>query len=127
MTAMRVLFDTRAYQETLKRSGIPEDQANVHTDALITALFQGVATHEDITDLETKIGTLDAKVDALGDELRGAIKAQGAELCGEIKAQGAGIDRKVLNLYWMVGITLATVALTNPLAMHVMKVLGFVK
>ena len=50
-----IAFDTLAYVDKLKSSGIPEDQARAQAEALDTALRETVATKADIQRLETQI------------------------------------------------------------------------
>ena len=54
---MRILFDTLAYYSTLRKSGVPEDQAHALTRALEAALSQGVARREDLEELARRIET----------------------------------------------------------------------
>ena len=59
---MRVLFDTERYITTLKKYGVPDDQAHGLSEGLKAALQQGVATHDDIVALDAK---LDGKFNSL--------------------------------------------------------------
>ena len=54
---MRILFDTLAYYSTLRKSGVPEDEALAMTRALEVALSQGVARREDLEALARRIET----------------------------------------------------------------------
>jgi hypothetical protein len=50
---MRVLFDTEQYVTTLKKYGVPDEQAHGLSEGLKAALYQRVATHDDIVTLKT--------------------------------------------------------------------------
>lgn len=54
---MRILFDTLAYYSTLRKCGVPEDEALAMTRALEVALSQGVARREDLEALARRIET----------------------------------------------------------------------
>ena len=54
---MRILFDTLTYYTTVRKSGVPEDQALAMTRALEVALSQGVARREDLEELARRIET----------------------------------------------------------------------
>lgn len=70
---MRILFDTIAYYSTLRKSGVPEDQALAMTRALEAALSQGVARREDLEELACRI---EAAFSALVHELTtGTVKS----------------------------------------------------
>ena len=43
-----ITFDKLAYLETLKASGVPEDQARAHASALDAALHDSVVTQSDL-------------------------------------------------------------------------------
>ena len=86
--SMRVLFDTEQYVTTLKKYGVPDEQAHGFSEGLKAALQQGVATHDDIV-------ALDAKVDAKFSGLK----------------------------TWLMILT-GLVALTSPMAVHVLKSAG---
>ncbi len=52
-------FDKLLYLETLKASGVPEEQAKAHAHALDEALRDGVATKADVESLEQKIDIME--------------------------------------------------------------------
>ena len=61
-----VLFDTMTFVDTLRYEGnMPEKQAKAVAKAVGVALHQGVATHEDITDVKTLVSAVDARVTIL--------------------------------------------------------------
>jgi hypothetical protein len=49
-----VTFDTLAYAKRLRRAGLSEEQADVHAEALATALGEVLVTKQDLRDLATK-------------------------------------------------------------------------
>jgi ribosomal protein L29 len=93
MNAMsrRPMFDELAYVDTLKEGGLDEKQARAQSRALTSALSQGVATNEGLTEvrheLKTEIVSLrhELKSDIAG--LRTELKAGIAELRTELKTE----------------------------------------
>lgn len=55
-------FDKLIYLETLKASGIPEDQARAHAHALDEALRDSVATRQDIALLRSDMEKLELRL-----------------------------------------------------------------
>lgn len=49
-----VTFDTLAYAKRLRGAGLTEEQANVHAEALATALGEVLVTKQDLDHLATK-------------------------------------------------------------------------
>lgn len=74
------LFNALAYVDKLTRSGIPDDQARAHADALEVAFQEGVATKEDLRALEAR---MDNRFDRVGEEI-GTIKADITRLSGDV-------------------------------------------
>jgi hypothetical protein len=62
-----ILFDRLAYIDRLKRSGISDDQARAHADAMDEALRESVATKRDVAavrdDLRLAVRDLEHKID----------------------------------------------------------------
>lgn len=84
---------------------MPEKQAKAVAKAVGVALHQGVATHEDITDVKTMIGTVDARITVLETKMEAKLKIQQTWI------------------YIIVGLT----ALTNPLVVHIYQAMGLLK
>jgi hypothetical protein len=60
-------FDKLLYLETLKASGIPDDQARAHAHALDEALRDSVATKADLREMELRVTVkVGAMIIALG-------------------------------------------------------------
>jgi hypothetical protein len=55
-------FDTLKFVETLKKAGVPEDQARAQSEALKDVLSSDVATKHDIKELELKVDSRFEKV-----------------------------------------------------------------
>ena len=129
--AMKIPFDTLAYTQTLRKSGMEEGQANAHADALVVAVSQGVATHEDIQEMrhELKDSLRELRqefkedIQALREEFKGGIQA----LRGELKEDIEALRINAHNTLWLISLVLVVVVATNPVAMHVMKVVGLIK
>ncbi len=73
-------FDTLAAVRNLEKAGMGTSQAEAVTETIRVAVFQGVASKEDIGELRAEIGELRAEI----GELRAATKADIAELRVEI-------------------------------------------
>jgi hypothetical protein len=50
-----ITFDTLKYVETLKKAGVPDEQARAQAEALQEVLHTEVATKQDIENMELKI------------------------------------------------------------------------
>ena len=50
-----IVFDRLAYIDSLKRSGISDEHARAHAEALHDALRDGTATTRDVTELRNAI------------------------------------------------------------------------
>ena len=136
---MRVLFDTEEYVTTLKDGGVPDNYAHAMSRGLSRAFNQGVATSEDIVNLSVRIDILDAKIDGVEKNIRTDLAsqinilrtesvAQTESLRTELTAHGNGIRTELMaqiriQKMWMM-IIAGLVALTNPVIMHLYKVLG---
>ena len=91
------LFNALAYVDKLTRSGIPDEQARAHADALEVAFQEGVATKEDLRALEAR---MDNRFDRVGEEI-GTIKADITRLSGDVdglKSDVAGLKSDVADL-----------------------------
>lgn len=79
-------FDTLAAVRNLEKAGMGTSQAEAVTETIRIAVFQGVATKEDIGELrsatQSDIGELRAEI----GELRAEMKAEIGELRSETKA-----------------------------------------
>ena len=116
--SMRVLFDTEEYVTTLKEGGVPDNYAHAMSRGLSRAFNQGVATSEDITRLEARMTVLEGKIDSVEANLNTKIDSVEKNLNTKIDTK---IDMVKVWLYVIV----ALVALTNPVAMHIFKAVGF--
>jgi len=84
---MTTAFDTLTYAKQLKQSGVPEEQAEIHAQALqavlkehITARFDQMdqrfdRIETDLVDIKTAIVRLDGKIDALDMRMSGKVDA----------------------------------------------------
>ncbi len=61
-----VYFDTLAYANKLKRSGVPSEQAEVHAEALLEVFEDRIATKQD---LKTETEKLHNEIAALRNEM----------------------------------------------------------
>ena len=56
------IFDTLAYAKKLKQAGVPEEQAEIHAEALAEIIDEQLATKKDLKELEyrliIKLGTM---------------------------------------------------------------------
>ncbi|MBU2751241.1 hypothetical protein HER14_09910 [Acidithiobacillus thiooxidans] len=117
MSMEAVLFDTMTFVDTLRSEGnMPETQAKAIAKAVGVALHQGVATHDDINDVKTIIGTVDTRVTLLETKMDAGFKNLETKLSAKLKIQQFWI-------YLIVGLT----ALTNPVALHIYQSLGLIK
>jgi phage host-nuclease inhibitor protein Gam len=87
-----VTFDTLAYAKRLRRAGLTEEQADVHAEALATALGEVLVTKQDLHDLATKddlhrleLVTKD-EFAAIRQEMSGEFAAIRQEMNGEFAA-----------------------------------------
>ena len=85
-------FDTLAAVRNLEKAGMGTSQAEAVTETIRIAVFQGVATKEDIGELRREIGELRAETKkniaelrAEMGELRSEMKAEIGELRAELK------------------------------------------
>jgi hypothetical protein len=108
--AMKIPFDTLAYIQTLRKSGIDEGCANAHAQALVMAFTQGVATHEDIEEMDARMCAEFANVRS--------------EMFQEFTKVRAEMDQGFTKTRVLVIATLILVALTNPVALHVLHITG---
>ena len=52
---MAVAFDTLAYSRRLRQAGVPEEQAEVHAEALAAVVTETLATKQDLRELEYRL------------------------------------------------------------------------
>ena len=52
---MAVAFDTLAYARKLRQAGVPEEQAQVHAEALAAVVTETLATKQDLRELEYRL------------------------------------------------------------------------
>lgn len=78
-------FDTLAAVRNLEKAGMGTSQAEAVTETIRVAVFQGVATKEDIGELRSEIGELRSATQSDIAELRSEMKADIAELRAELK------------------------------------------
>ncbi len=79
-------FDTLAAVRNLEKAGMGTSQAEAVTETIRIAVFQGVATKEDIGELRGEIGELRAELKKDIAELRTEMKADIGDLRAEMKA-----------------------------------------
>jgi Protein of unknown function (DUF1640) len=82
---MTAAFDTLAYTQKLRSTGVTPDQAEGHAEALKAALAETVATRADLKDVET---TLKADIAAVRTDLQtteAALKTDSLALRHEIE------------------------------------------
>ena len=148
--AMPILFDTHEYVQTLRKGGVPDDQAEAHREALAHAFTQGVATHDDIVGLSARMDILNGKIDRVETRLNDKIESLSENLNSKIEGFNKNLNDKIESLsenlnskiegfnkslsdkiddkfgimkVWLYVIA-GLVALTNPVAMHFYKVFG---
>ncbi len=129
---MRVLFDTEEYVTTLTDGGVPEKQAHAMSRGLSRAFNQGIATSEDIVRLEGKTDGaekgLSAKLDGVEKRLEAKLDGMegrlSAKLDGVEKSLNTKIDAHKDRMEMLMYLTIALVALTNPVSMHIFKLIG---
>ncbi|GBE49176.1 hypothetical protein BMS3Bbin13_00075 [bacterium BMS3Bbin13] len=154
-TNMRIPFDTLAYTNTLRKAGIDEACANAHAEALIMAFTQGVATHEDIKDLDSKMTVEFVKVRSEMSEEFTKVRSEMSEGFTKVRsemseeftkvrsgmseeftkvrsgmAEGftkvhSEMDRKFDTMRFLMIATLVIVAITNPIALHILHLSKF--
>ncbi len=130
--SVRIPFDTLAYTQTLRKAGIDEAYASAHAEALVMAFTQGVATHEDIEELDSKVGLGLTEVRAEMAQGLTEVRSEMAQGFTEVRsemAQGFTEVRSEMaqgftKMRVLVIATLILVALTNPVALHVLHVTG---
>ena len=92
-------FDTLAAVRNLEKAGMGTTQAEAVTETIRVAVFQGVATKEDLAELRTElkadIAELRAEVKVDITELRTEVKADITELRTEVKADIAELRTEV--------------------------------
>jgi len=49
------IFDTLAYAKKLKKAGVPEEQAEIHAEALAEIIDEQLATKKDLKELEYRL------------------------------------------------------------------------
>ena len=52
---MAVAFDTLVYARKLRQAGVPEEQAEVHAEALAAVVTETLATKQDLRKLEYRL------------------------------------------------------------------------
>ncbi|MHB8258029.1 MAG: hypothetical protein ACYDHY_15225 [Acidiferrobacterales bacterium] len=128
---MKILFDTQGYVKTLKAGGVPENQANAMADGLVVAFNQGVATHEDIIELNVRIDGVDTKIDGVRTDL--TAKIDGVETRMNAKIDGvrtdltAKIDMLSTKTRMQFYLLAALIALTSHLGFHLLKVMDLLR
>jgi Protein of unknown function (DUF1640) len=116
-------FDTLAYTQKLRSTGVPPDQAEGHAEALKAALAETVATkgdveavRRDLKDVETALRTaLTADIAAVRHDLQtieAALRADMAGLDHKIEVSDERLRRQIAEAKtditrWLVGIGLA--------------------
>jgi len=116
---VRIPFDTLAYTQTLRKAGIDEAYASAHAEALVMAFTQGVATHEDIEDLDSKMAQEFVKVRAEMGQGFTEVRAEMGQGFTEVRAEMAQGFTKTRTL---IIATLILVVLTNPVALHILHI-----
>ena len=98
-------FDTLAAVRNLEKAGMGTSQAEAVTETIRVAVFQGVATKEDLADqrgeLKADIGEVKAEIAKLRGELKadiGEVKAEIAKLRGELKADIGEVKAEIAEL-----------------------------
>ena len=95
-------FDTLAAVRNLEKAGMGTSQAEAVTETIRIAVFQGVATKEDIgevrTELKTDIAEVRAELKADIAEVRTELKADIAEVRTELKAEIAEVRTGIAGL-----------------------------
>ena len=126
--AMPILFDTHEYVQTLRKGGVPDDQAEAHREALAHAFTQGVATHDDIVGLSARMDILNGKIDGVETRLNDKIESLSENLNSKIEGFNKSLSDKIDDKFGIMKVWLyviaGLVALTNPVAMHFYKVFG---
>ncbi|HQU15484.1 MAG: hypothetical protein B7Z66_12225 [Chromatiales bacterium 21-64-14] len=124
--AVKIPFDTLAYTQTLRKAGIDEACASAHAQALVMAFSQGVATHEDIEDLDSKMTQEFVTVQSGTTQEFTKLRAEMAQEFTKLRAEMAqGFTRVRSDTRLLVGAVLAIVALTNPIALHILHLTKF--
>jgi hypothetical protein len=146
-----VLFDTMTFVDTLRNDGhMPENQAKAIAKALGVALHQGVATHEDITEVKTLVGAVDARVTLLETRMEAGFSNLEAKMDGQrigleakistglssletkvdgqktsleamINVQKSSLEAKLKIQQFWIYIVVGLTALTNPIALHIYR------
>src|SRR5207248_10145207 len=75
---MAVAFDTLAYARKLRQAGVPEEQAQVHAEALAAVVTETLATKQDLRELEYR---LTLRLGAMLTVSGGAVGALGRLAC----------------------------------------------
>ncbi len=117
--AMEQVMFSEEYYKALRDGDIPEKQALAMSHALRIALHQGVATHDDMRALDHRMEILEEDVKGLKEDVKG-LKGDLKSLRGDVDGLKGAFGSMKLLMY----VTIALVALTNPVAMHVFRLIG---
>ncbi|HCT26374.1 MAG TPA: hypothetical protein DIW85_09165 [Stenotrophomonas sp.] len=121
---MPIKFDTLEYTRSLIEAGIPAPQAEAQAAALSQAMAEATVAPSELvllrTDMTARIEMLriemNEKFDALRAEMNAKLEALEERFNAKLEALEqrlrAYIDRKLVTVYWMVGISLALHAVT---------------
>ncbi|MCY3966702.1 MAG: DUF1640 domain-containing protein [Acidobacteria bacterium] len=93
-------FDTLAAVRNLEKAGMGTSQAEAVTETIRIAVFQGVATKEDIGDLRGEIGELRSATQSDIAELRAEMKAETADLRMGLEALRADVEKVRADMTW---------------------------
>lgn len=95
MEAREMMFDTKAYTDTLRDAGVPDRQADGFLRALKQALIETVATRSDVLGVRRDLST---EIKALRTDLGEEIKAVRTDLGKEIAELGHRTDKQFLEM-----------------------------
>lgn len=97
MTSAALTFDRLAYIDRLKQSGVEENQARAHADALDAALRDTIATKADVIDLGSEHRREIREVES---ELRREIREVETRLEAKIETSAANLKVEILR--WLI-------------------------
>jgi len=111
-----VAFDTLMYARRLREAGIPQEQAEVHAEALAAAVTETLATKQDLHELALKQDLLATKQDlhvlaAATKQDMAALRQELRELASAAKQDMRELElRLTVRLGAMMGVSVAAVA-----------------
>lgn len=106
-----IAFDTLKYARRLKEAGVPEQQAEVQAEVMAEAFVFNMDSLVTKDYLDSRFAEQDAKFDTKLQTLENRLEANFNERFTPIEVKFAEIDGKFRLMYWMLGIIMASTTL----------------